>query len=94
MNLRRYSADGIRGSAQRLDPSRSLKFGVVQTTSIMRTLQMGERPTKLAQAVAALGRIDNTIHALTYIDDEANHRRILNQLHKGESQTGSRGVSW
>jgi TnpA family transposase len=29
----------------------------------MRTLQIGDRPTRLAQAVAELGRIDKTIHA-------------------------------
>jgi TnpA family transposase len=52
----------------------------------MRTLQIGDRPTKLAQAVAELGRIDKTIHALTYIDDEAKRRRILNQLNKGEDR--------
>jgi TnpA family transposase len=64
--------------------------------SVMRTLQIADRPTKLAQAVAELGRIDKTIHALTYIDDEAKRRRILNQLNKGggSSQTGARGVSW
>ena len=59
-----------------LTPSGSLKVGVVQATSVMRTLQIGDRPTKLAQAVAELGRIDKTIHALTYIDDEAKRRRI------------------
>jgi TnpA family transposase len=48
----------------------------------MRTLQIADRPTKLVQAVAELGRIDKTIHALTYIDDEAKRRRILNQLNK------------
>jgi TnpA family transposase len=64
----------------------SLKLGVVQATSLMRTLQIGDRPTKLAQAVAELGRIDKTIHALTYIDDEAKRRRILNQLNKGEDR--------
>jgi len=64
----------------------SLKLGVVQATSVMRTLQIGDRPTKLAQAVAELGRIDKTIHALTYIDDEAKRRRILNQLNKGEDR--------
>jgi TnpA family transposase len=31
-----------------------------------------DRLTKLAQAVAELGRIDKTLHALTYIDDETN----------------------
>jgi len=64
----------------------SLKLGVVQATSVMRTLQIGDRPTKLAQAVAELGRIDKTIHALTYIGDEAKGRRILNQLNKGEDR--------
>jgi Tn3 transposase DDE domain-containing protein len=56
-----------------------LKLGIVQATSVMRTLQIGDRPTKLAQAVAELGRIDKTTHALTYIDDEIKRRRILNQ---------------
>jgi len=64
----------------------SLKLGVVQATSIMRTLQVGERPTKLARAVAELGRIDKTIHALTYIDDETKRRRILTQLNRGEDR--------
>jgi TnpA family transposase len=43
----------------------SLKLGVVQAMSVMRTLQIGDRPTKLAQSVAELGRVDKTIHALT-----------------------------
>ena len=64
----------------------SLKLGVVQATSIMRTLQIGDRPTKLAQAVAELGRIDKTMHCLTYIDDEAKRRRTLTQLNRGEDR--------
>jgi TnpA family transposase len=64
----------------------SLKLGVVQAISIMRTLQISDRPTRLAQAVAELGRIDKTIHALTYIDDETKRRRILQQLNKGEDR--------
>jgi TnpA family transposase len=64
----------------------SLKLGVVQATSIMRMLQIGDRPTKLAQAVAELGRIDKTIHCLTYIDDESKRRRTLNQLNRGEDR--------
>jgi TnpA family transposase len=64
----------------------SLKLGVVQATSIMRTLQIGDRPTRLAQAVAELGRLDKTIHALNYIDDETKRRRILQQLNKGEDR--------
>jgi TnpA family transposase len=64
----------------------SLKLGVVQATSIMKTLRIDDRPTKLAQAVAELGRIDKTIHALTYIDDEAKRRRTLIQLYRGEER--------
>jgi TnpA family transposase len=64
----------------------SLKLGVVQATAVMRTLQIGDRPTKLAQAVAELGRIDKTIHALTYIDDENKRRRTLTQLNRGEDR--------
>src|SRR5581483_3874338 len=48
----------------------SLKLVVVQATSIMRTLQISDRPTKLAQAVAEFGRIGKTIHCLTYIDSD------------------------
>ena len=64
----------------------SLKFGVVQAMSVMRTLQIGDRPTKLAQAVAEIGRIDKTIHCLTFIDDETKRRRTLTQLNRGEDR--------
>jgi TnpA family transposase len=64
----------------------SLKLGVVQATAVMRTLQVGDRPTKLAQAVAELGRIDKTIHALTFMDDENKRRRTLTQLNRGEDR--------
>jgi TnpA family transposase len=56
----------------------SLKMGVVQATAVMRTLQISDRPTKLAQAIAELGRMGKTIHALTFIDDENKRRRTLN----------------
>jgi TnpA family transposase len=59
---------------------------VVQAVSIMRTLQISDRPTRLAQAVAELGRIDKRLHALNYIDDETKRRRILQQLNKGEER--------
>jgi TnpA family transposase len=64
----------------------SLKLGVVPATSIMRTLRIDDRPTKLAQAVAELGRIDKTIHSLTYVDDESKRRRTLTQLNRGEDR--------
>src|ERR1043165_5787580 len=64
----------------------SLKLGTVQAAAVMKTLRIDVRPTKLAQAVAELGRIDKTIHALTFIADENKRRRILTQLNRGEGR--------
>jgi TnpA family transposase len=64
----------------------SLKLGRVPATGIMRTLQVGDRPTRLAQAIAEFGRIDKTLHTLTYIDDEAKRRGTLTQLNRGEGR--------
>ena len=64
----------------------SLKLGCVPATGIMRTLQVGDRPTRLAQAFAEFGRIDKTIHTLTYLDDEAKRRATLIQLNRGEGR--------
>jgi TnpA family transposase len=64
----------------------SLKLGRVSAAGIMRTLQVGDRPTRLAQAIAEFGRIDKTLHTLTYIDDEAKRRGTLTQLNRGEGR--------
>lgn len=64
----------------------SLKLGRVPATGIMRTLQVGDRPTRLAQAIAEFGRIDKTLHTLTYLGDEAKRRGTLNQLNRGEGR--------
>lgn len=64
----------------------SLKLGRVSSTSIMRTLQVGDRPTRLAQALAEFGRVEKTIHVLTYIDDESRRRSTLMQLNRGEGR--------
>lgn len=64
----------------------SLKLGLVPATGIMRTLQVGDRMTGLAQALAELGRIEKTLHTLTYIDDEAKRRATLTQLNRGEAR--------
>ncbi|MGF6873039.1 TnpA family transposase [Paraburkholderia sp. MM5477-R1] len=64
----------------------SLKLGLVPATGIMRTLQVGERATPLAQAIAEIGRIDKTIHMLMYLDDEARRRSTLLQLNLGEGR--------
>jgi carboxylesterase type B len=59
----------------------SLKLGTVQAAAVMKTLRIDDRPTKLAQAVAELGRIDKTIHALTFVADENNvQREMLNSF--------------
>lgn len=52
----------------------------------MRTLQTGDRPTRLALALAEFGRIEKTLHTLTYIDDESKRRATLTQLNRGESR--------
>lgn len=64
----------------------SLKLGRVPATDIMRTLQVGDRSTRLAQAIAEFGRIDKTLHMLTTIDDEAKRRSTLAQLNRGEGR--------
>ena len=52
----------------------------------MRTLQVADRPTRLAQAIAEFGRIDKTIHCLTMIDDENKRRDNLTQLNRTEGR--------
>lgn len=50
----------------------------------MRSLQMVDHPTRLAQALAEFGRIEKTLHTLTYIGDESKSRATLVQLNRGE----------
>jgi TnpA family transposase len=64
----------------------SLKLGVAQASGLMRMLQTNNSPTKLARALADLGRIIKTMHLLNYFDDEAYRRRILVQLNRGEGR--------
>lgn len=64
----------------------SLKLGHISATSIMSTLQVGDRPTSLAQSLAEFGRIEKTLHTLTYLDDESQRRSILTQLNRGEAR--------
>lgn len=66
----------------------SLKLGRVRATGIMRTLQVGEHATRLAQAIAEIGRIDKTLHVLRYLDDESLRRGTLVQLNRGEGRHG------
>jgi TnpA family transposase len=64
----------------------SLKLGLVQAGGLMRTLQTNDRPTRLARALEALGRIVKTLYLLAYINDETYRRRILIQLNRGEGR--------
>lgn len=64
----------------------SLKLGRVPATGIMRTLQVGDRPTPLALALAEFGRIEKTLHILNYIDDESRRRATLLQLNRTEAR--------
>jgi TnpA family transposase len=64
----------------------SLKLGRVPATGIMRTLQVGDRQTQLALALAEFGRIEKTLHALNYIDDENGRRATLRQLNRTEGR--------
>ena len=64
----------------------SLLQGRVQASGIMRTPQVGENPTRLAQGIAEFGRIDKTLHSLRFIDDKDMRRGTLTQLNRGEGR--------
>jgi TnpA family transposase len=64
----------------------SLQQGTVSASELMRSLLRSKRPSTLARAIAALGRIPKTLYMLAYIDDEQYRRRILTQLNRGESR--------
>jgi len=54
-----------------------LSTGTAQAEALVRTLQRGDRPTKMGRALQELGRVIKTLFVLNYIDDEAYRRRIL-----------------
>jgi TnpA family transposase len=64
----------------------SLHQGTVSASELMRSLLRGKRPSTLARAIGALGRIPKTLYMLAYVDDERYRRRILTQLNRGESR--------
>jgi TnpA family transposase len=63
-----------------------LNLGVVQAAGFTRTLQINDRPTRLARALQELGRLIKTLYLLRYIDDEQYRRRILVLLNRGEGR--------
>ncbi len=62
----------------------SLKLDRIHAGAIMRVLQVKDRPTTLARALAELGRVIKTLHMLGYIDSKEKRRRILTQLNRQE----------
>lgn len=64
----------------------SLHQGTVSASELMRSILRSKRPTTLARAIGALGRIPKTLYMLAYVDDESYRRRILTQLNRGESR--------
>jgi TnpA family transposase len=66
----------------------SLKLGTISAADLMGTLLNTKRPSELARAIAELGRIDKTLHLLSFIDNETYRRQILTQLNRGEGRNG------
>ena len=64
----------------------SLHQGTVSASELLRSILRSRRPSTLARALAALGRIPKTLYMLAYIDDEQYRRRILTQLNRGEGR--------
>lgn len=64
----------------------SLTYGTVHVDSVVRTLQQGGSPTKIARTLQELGRVTKTLYLLRYIHDESYRRRILIQLNRGEGR--------
>ncbi|CFV36689.1 Tn3 family transposase [Yersinia pseudotuberculosis] len=64
----------------------SLKLGTIHASELIRSLLKSSRPSGLAQAIMAVGRVNKTLYLLNYIDDEDYRRRILTQLNRGESR--------
>lgn len=64
----------------------SLRLGTVQAAGLIRTLQTGDRPTRLARALEEWGRVVKSLYLLAYIGDEGYRRRILAQLNRHEGR--------
>src|ERR1700686_254026 len=61
----------------------SLLLGRGRAPGLTRSLQVGDNPTRLAQAIAEFGRIDKTLHTLNMIDDENKRKRAgVSQVHQ------------
>jgi TnpA family transposase len=61
----------------------SLHQGTVRASELLRSILRSQRPSTLARAISALGRIPKTLYMVASIDDEPSHRRILTPLNRG-----------
>ena len=64
----------------------SLQQGTVRASELMRSLLQSKRPSALARASGALGRMPRTLYMLPSIEDEPSRRRMLTQLNRGEAR--------
>src|SRR5262249_60274060 len=63
--------------------ARSLHQGTVSASELMRSILRSKRPSTLARAIAALGRIPKTLYMLAYLEDQSYRRRIRPKLNRG-----------
>ncbi|WP_249544148.1 Tn3 family transposase, partial [Escherichia coli] len=68
----------------------SLKLGTIHASELIRSLLRSTRPSGLAQAIMEVGRVNKTLYLLNYIDDEDYRRRILTQLNRGLTLSGTK----
>ena len=64
----------------------SLKLGTVKASDLVRALHAGSKQSELAKAIAEVGRVAKSLFLLSYVDDEAYHRRVLVQLNRHEAR--------
>jgi hypothetical protein len=84
--VRKDSPALTRGRLTMLRVAGSLKMGTIKASELMRSLLRSQKPSTLAKAIAALGRIPKTLYLLSYIDDENYRRHILTQINRGEKR--------
>jgi TnpA family transposase len=63
----------------------SIRHGVTPASILMRKLASYPRQNQLAQALAEVGKIEQTLHLLDCYRDEAVRRRIERRLDRHES---------
>lgn len=63
----------------------SIRHGTVSASLLMRKLAAYPRQNQVVRALTELGKLERTIFLLEYFRDEAQRRRILIGLNKGEA---------